>query len=90
MKTSAQFDSELVNRIRQFPHPRSFRGRVRRLRAWLANIDREAAMDSLRNVLAVIGCAAVLAYLSTMPKILLPVGIGVFVVVLWLDYERHF
>ncbi len=69
-KSSAQFDFETrmrLDRIRQFPNPRSFRGRLRRVAEFLRNVDRAAAIDSLRNVLAMIGGAAVLAYLGTMP-----------------------
>jgi hypothetical protein len=93
MKTAAQFDletAERLDRIRQFPNPRSFSGRVRRFAAWCRAVHQEAALDSLRNVLAVIGGAALLAYLGTMPNVLVPLGFGIFALVWWLDYERHF
>ncbi len=93
MNSLAQFDFETrmrLDRIRQFTNPRSFRGRLRRMAEFLRNMDRAAAVDSLRNVLAIIGGAAVLAYLGTMPPLLIPVGVVIFVTVFWLDYLRHF
>jgi len=41
-------------------------------------------------VLAIIGGAAVLACLGTMPPLLIPVGLVLLGLVFWLDYERHF
>ncbi|MGA2647316.1 MAG: hypothetical protein ABSF15_21630 [Candidatus Sulfotelmatobacter sp.] len=57
--------------------------RVRRL-------HRDAALDSVRNVLAVIGGATVLADFGTIKAwLVLPMLVVAFVIWL-LDYERHF
>jgi len=65
-------------------------GPVRRFIAWGKALDREAALDSARNVLAIIGAGAVLAYMGTMPSYLVPVALGVFGGTWYLDYLRHF
>lgn len=53
-------------------------------------LHREAALDSLRNVLAVVGGATILADFATMKAwLLLPMSF--LALVIWfLDYERHF
>jgi len=51
---------------------------------------REAALDSLRNVLAIVGGATILADFGTMKAwLLLPMS-GLAFLVWFLDYERHF
>lgn len=53
-------------------------------------LHREAALDSLRNVLAMVGGATILADFGTMKAwLLLPMFVLAFLVWL-LDYERHF
>jgi hypothetical protein len=57
---------------------------------WMKNLHREAALDSLRNVLAVVGGATILADFSTI-KIWLILPMLVVAFLIWfLDYERHF
>ena|GEM_PF-1507153 len=57
---------------------------------WGKGIHREAALDSLRNVLAVVGGATILADFGTIKAwLLLPMVVFAFLI--WfLDYERHF
>jgi hypothetical protein len=57
---------------------------------WGKGLHREAALDSLRNVLAVVGGATVLADFGTV-KIWLVVPMLAVAFLIWiLDYERHF
>jgi hypothetical protein len=57
---------------------------------WLKNLHREAALDSIRNVLAVVGGATILADFTTI-KTWLIAPMLVFAFLIWyLDYERHF
>ncbi len=58
--------------------------------AWGRNLHREAALDSLRNVLAVVGAATILADFTTVKAwLILPMLLFAFLI--WfLDYERHF
>ena len=58
--------------------------------AWTKNIHREAALDSLRNVLAIIGAGTILADFGTMKAWLLLPMAGVAFLIWLLDYERHF
>ena len=94
--TSAQFDhetAERLNRIATNPNPRlewAVTRFVRRSIAWGRNLDRAAAVDSGRNVLAFIGVGAVLAYMGTMPPYLVPLATGIFGGAWYLDYMRHF
>jgi hypothetical protein len=58
--------------------------------AWGKRLHREAALDSLRNVLAIVGGATILADFSTI-KVWLIVPMLLVAFVIWLlDYERHF
>jgi hypothetical protein len=60
------------------------------LAAWGKSLHRGAALDSLRNVLAVVGGATILADFATI-KIWLIVPMLVIAFLIWfLDYERHF
>jgi hypothetical protein len=57
---------------------------------WGTNLHREAALDSLRNVLAVVGAATILADFASI-KVWLILPMLLFAVLIWfLDYERHF
>ena len=53
-------------------------------------LHRGAALDSLRNVLAVIGATTVLADFSTMRLWFIAPAIAVFFGIWFLDYRRHF
>jgi hypothetical protein len=65
---------------------RIFRGGI----GWIKGLHREAALDSVRNVLAVVGGAAILADFTTI-KLWLVAPMLVVAFVIWLlDYERHF
>ncbi len=60
------------------------------LATWGKNLHREAALDSLRNVLAVVGGATILADFATI-KVWLILPMLFFAFLIWfLDYERHF
>ena len=57
---------------------------------WGKGVHKEAALDSLRNVLAIVGGATVLAdFGTTKAWLLLPMAVVAFLIWL-LDYERHF
>jgi hypothetical protein len=57
---------------------------------WATKIHRDAALDSVRNVLAVVGGATILADFDTMKAWFILPMTG-FAFLLWfLDYERHF
>ena len=58
--------------------------------AWGKNIHREAALDSLRNVLAVVGGATILADFGTIKAWLLAPMLVIAFLIWFLDYERHF
>lgn len=60
------------------------------LAAWGKGLHREAALDSLRNVLAVVGGATILADFTTIKVWLIVPMLGVAFVIWLLDYERHF
>lgn len=89
-------DNSLIDRIKANPNPRDERMTwavtrfVRRSIAWGRNLDRAAAVDSVKNVLAFIGVGAVLAYMGTMPPYLVPLATGIFGGAWYLDYVRHF
>jgi hypothetical protein len=58
--------------------------------AWAKSVHRDAALDSLRNVLAVVGAATILADFDTI-KVWLILPMLAFAFLIWfLDYERHF
>ena len=58
--------------------------------AWGKALHRDAALDSLRNVLAIVGGATILADFGTV-KVWLVVPMVAVAFVIWLlDYERHF
>lgn len=58
--------------------------------SWGRSLDREAAWDSARNVAAYIGCAAVVAYFTTMSVWWMPFSTALLVGAWWADYLRHF
>jgi len=58
--------------------------------AWGKAIHQEAALDSLRNVLAVVGAATILADFATIKIWLILPMLAVAFLIWFLDYERHF
>lgn len=58
--------------------------------AWGRKLHREAALDSLRNVLAIVGGATILADFTTIKAWLILPMLGFAVLIWFLDYERHF
>jgi hypothetical protein len=64
--------------------------RVKRFLAWGTRWNRAAAVDSLRNVFAVLGAGAVLAHLSVLSWPLACIGGGLVSAVWYADYLRHF
>jgi hypothetical protein len=58
--------------------------------AWGKGLHREAALDSLRNVLAVVGGATILADFATIKLWLMAPMFAVAFLIWFLDYERHF
>lgn len=80
----------LLNRIAENPNPRSWRGHIRAFVAWGRALDREAAIDSLRNLLAVLGVGTVLADFGTMRAWLMAPCLVVFAGAWYADYLRHF
>ena len=61
-----------------------------RLRSFFRSLHRDAALDSLRNVLAFIGAATVLADFATMRYWMLIPALAVCFGIWRLDYWRHF
>lgn len=62
----------------------------RAMSGWVTSIHREAALDSLRNVLAVVGGATILADFGTIKAWLIAPMLAVALLIWFLDYERHF
>ncbi len=58
--------------------------------AWGKGLNRDAALDSLRNVLAVVGAATILADFATIKVWLILPMLSVAFLIWFLDYERHF
>ncbi len=58
--------------------------------AWGKGLHRDAALDSLRNVLAVVGAATILADFSTIKAWLILPMLALAFLIWFLDYERHF
>jgi hypothetical protein len=58
--------------------------------AWGKGLHREAALDSLCNVLAVVGAATILADFATIKVWLILPMLAIAFVIWFLDYERHF
>ncbi len=53
-------------------------------------MHREAALDSIRNVLAVVGGATIMADFTTVRLWLILPMLGLALLTWFLDYERHF
>ncbi len=58
--------------------------------AWGRGLHRDAALDSLRNVLAVVGGATILADFATIKLWLIAPMLLVAFLIWYLDYDRHF
>jgi len=58
--------------------------------AWGRGLHREAALDSLRNVLAIVGGATILADFGTIKTWLILPMLSIAFLIWFLDYERHF
>jgi hypothetical protein len=58
--------------------------------AWVKRLHGDAALDSLRNVLAVVGGATILADFDTIKVWLILPMLGFAFLIWFLDYERHF
>jgi hypothetical protein len=69
--------------------PLTMRSRLRAFLAW-RKLDRAAAIDSAKNVFAVLGVGSVLADFSTMRLWLLVPGAVLLVGAWYADYLRHF
>lgn len=99
--TSAQFDVQTIEqtqrleRIASNPNPAA-RNPWRVTRAWRASVawgrrlDREAAIDSARNVFAVLGVGTVLGDFATMRYWMVIPCAAVALGVWYADYLRHF
>lgn len=64
--------------------------RLRSIFAWFRSLHRDAAVDSVRSVLAMIGAGTVLGDFATMRLWMLLPCIAFAAVVWYLDYLRHF
>ena len=62
---------------------------MRNLFLWFRNLNRAAALDSLRDVLAVVGFGSILADFSTMQAIYFLPALAFFALVWYADYMRH-
>ncbi len=58
--------------------------------AWGKGLHRDAALDSVRNVLAVVGGATILADFTTIKVWLILPMLAIAALIWFLDYERHF
>jgi hypothetical protein len=88
-----QANPEAGDSFTQFPNPRkpqTLRERVRAFLAWRKQLDRAAAIDSARNVFAILGIGSVLADFATMRPLFLVPGALLLVAVWYADYLRHF
>jgi hypothetical protein len=87
-----QVDVGTSNPSQQVPanqKPLTMRARLRAFLAW-RKLDRAAAIDSAKNVFAVLGVGSVLADFATMRPWLLVPGAFLLVGVWYADYLRHF
>jgi len=85
-------ETTITERISANPNPRSWRGRLHILFSWAwgKNFNREAALDSGKNVFAVLGVGSVLANLAVMSWPLAIIGGALVSAVWYADYLRHF
>jgi hypothetical protein len=91
---------EMLDRIQANPNPNgtTWRCRVAQCVAWGrkhnlivgVNVNREAALDSIKSVLACIGTATVLGDFATMRFWMAVPCVAVAFVVWYIDYLRHF
>jgi hypothetical protein len=71
-----QLSDDLITRIQQNPNPRSFFGRLRAARKFVATIDRQRAFESFRTTFFVVGCAGFAGELAAMHTFLCIVSVG--------------
>ena len=83
-------NATIIDRIEANPNPRSWRGRIRACITWGRNLNREAAIDSARNVFAVLGVGTVLGDFSVMRVWMLALCVPLLIAVWFADYLRHF
>jgi hypothetical protein len=90
--SSTQANSGSGDSFQQLPDsPRpTLRERIRAFLAWRKQFDRTAAIDSARNVFAVLGIGSVLADFATMKPWFVVPGAFLLVGVWYADYLRHF
>ena len=90
---------DVLSRIAANPNPRgnTWRCKFARFVSWgqrhrliVTSFDKEAAIDSARNVLCVIGAGTVLADFSTMKYWFMLPALGLGFVIWYADYLRHF
>jgi hypothetical protein len=91
--TTTTFDATIIDRIAANPNPHA-PGRVKRFLTWgrrfVAELDREAARDSARNVLAVVGFGTVIGDFATM-RVWMALPMAAVAAGVWyIDYMRHF
>lgn len=72
------------------PNPQTLRARIRAFLAWKKQVDRAAAIDSARNVFAILGIGSVLADFATMRPWFYVPGVLLLAGVWYADYLRHF
>jgi hypothetical protein len=89
---NGQTTGQITNPVQQVPSnpkPLTMRERLRTFLAW-KKLDRAAAIDSAKNVFAILGVGSILADFSTMKPLLLVPGAILLVGVWYADYLRHF
>jgi hypothetical protein len=86
-------DATLIERISNNPNPRrgSFFPRwILASIAWGRTLNRDAAIDSLKNVFAIVGVCAAVAMLDTMHLWMIPPALLMIAGCWYGDYIRHF
>lgn len=63
---------------------------MKRLFLFLRNLNRDAALDSARNVMAAIGAGTILADMNTLRVSYLFLAASVLSLIWFIDYVRHF
>ena len=81
-----------LDRIKANPNPNgtTWRCRVHQFITWGKQLHREAALDSARNVLAIVGAGTILADFSTMKLWFILPGAALACGIWYVDYCRHF
>ena len=90
--TTGQTADQITNPVQQIPSnpkPPTMRERLRAFLAW-RKLDRAAAIDSAKNIFAILDVGSILADFSTMKPWLLVPGAVLLVGAWYADYLRHF